>query len=147
MKVGGETSGDMEEQLVRHGHVGDCLGAGFRCPGSQGLNDFSVSSGTGASLLQLHQEFTNAKEDEAGFRKLLSSSSPVSVSLILQNDPRSSHRLAPLLGSAHSVKAVGSHFKYSTLSETCTPKYGQPHSLEVFEFSRKSCVLALFLLL
>lgn len=64
---GGETSGDLQEPLVSHGQGGDSSGAGFRCPGSQCLNPSSVAPGTGVSLLQLCQEFTNAKEDKAGF--------------------------------------------------------------------------------
>lgn len=46
----GETSGDMEEHLVSHGHVGNSSGAGFICQGRQCLDDFRVTFGTGALL-------------------------------------------------------------------------------------------------
>ena len=98
---------------MSHGQGGDSSGAGFRCPGSPCLNPFSVAPGTGVDYVRNLQM---PRRTRLAFENLfLSSPPPLPVSLILQSDPRSSHHPAPLLGSAHSVKAVGSHFEYSAV--------------------------------
>lgn len=108
----GETSGDMEEHLVSHGHVGNSSGAGFRCQGRQCLGDVRVMFGTGALLSPAPTMPGIYKCQGEGW--LLETfffflNPPVPISLISQRRPRSSHHPAPLLGSAHYIRAVGSH--------------------------------------